>query len=260
MGETVLADAQFGVARILRPVTGFTNTYEGVSAARPIYMFEGDQNLDKLAADGTLGYDPTLAKGLSVPLGARVVLWLPNLFWDQGGSTFRGYEWIIMWRLRNVFDFRQERVPFHYPKQGAGVADTTAPAGQQERVVIPAAYQTVTYMQTEPTSEVARVTQHVRGEDLEFSTTTVAGPFLADGTTEQAIEQGILDPTVIADAKRPQYMIHEVQAFGDEMLIAARRDAATIGTWAFGTTDLRFAQFLGDASDVGVLVSVGSAP
>ncbi len=258
MGEPVLADAQFGVTRIVRPVTDFETEYEGQSAARPIYMFEGNKNLDQLAADGTPGYDPTLARGLDVPMGARVLLWLPNLFWDEGGSTFRGYEWTFIWRLRNVFDYRQLRTPYHYPKQGEGVPDTTAPAGQQARVVIPAAYQTVTYMQTEPTSEISRVTQNVRGEDLQFSTTALTGPF--SNGVEQAVEQGILDPAVVADAKRPQYMIHEVQAFGDELLIGVHRDSTTIGRWAFGTTDLRFSQFLGDASDVGVLVHVGTAP
>lgn len=264
MSEAVLADAQFGIMRTVRPKIGFEDTYEGMSAARPIYMFEGNKNLDQLAEDGTPGIDPTLARAIPVPMGARVILSLPNVFWDEGGATFRGYEWLIIWRWRNTFDYRQTRNPYHIPKQGSGPPDTTAPAGTQERVVIPAAYNTITYIQTEPVLELGRAVQHVHAEDLEFSQFAVPGPFLPDGT-EQAIQQGILNPALIADAKQPQFMVHEVQAFGDEMLIAARRSASAVGTWAFGSTDLRFSQFLGNGTgqqfpDVGVLVSVGSAP
>lgn len=266
MSEAVLADAQFGTTRVLRPIIGFEDTYEGESAARPIYCFEGNEHLDKLAADGVPGYDPTLARGLSMPLGARVVLWVPSLFWEDQGDppTVMGYEWIVIWRLRNVADFRRARIPYHLPKQGAGPNDTTAPPGTQARVVIPAAYNTITYIQAEPALQLARAVQHVHAEDLEFSQTPVVGPLLPDGT-EQAVEQGILDPALIVDANRPQFMLHDLTALGDEMLLAVRRDSSTIVTWDFATTDLRFSQFLGNGTgqqfpDVGVYVSVGSAP
>lgn len=256
----VLADAQFGVMRIIRPVTGFETTYEGVSADSPIYMFEGNKHLDQLAEDQTPGYDPTLARGLSVPMGARVMLWIPNVFWPDTPAD-SGYEWIIMWRLRNVFDFRQARIPFHFPKQSNGPDDTTVPLGQRERVTIPAAYNTITYIQTEPTAQLGRAIQHTHSEDLEMGTNVLAGPLLPDGT-EQAIEQGVFDPSVISDAKRPQWLVHEVQAMGDEMLIAVRRDASAPDTdWAFAGVDERFSQFLGQQfPDVGVYVSVGTAP
>lgn len=266
MSEAVLADAQFGIMRTLRPVSGFEATYEGLSAALPIYMFEGNNPIDQLATDGTPGYDPTLARGLSTPLGARVLLLIPNVFYtDQADPPVTsGYEWTIIWRIRNVFDFRQARIPYHLPKQGLGPADTTAPIGQQDRVVIPAAYNTITYIQVEPATQLGRAIQNVHAEDLEMAQIVLSGPLLPGGI-EQAVEQGIADPAVIADAKRPQFMVHEVQALGDEMLICARRQVSSVPNWNFASTDLRFSRLLGNATgqvfpDVGVYVSVGTAP
>lgn len=261
----VMADAQFGIGRILRPVDTFQATYTGRSAASPIYMFDTGGNLDQLAADRVAGYDRTLARGIPVPIGSRVVLLIPNIFWIETGPIARGYEWVFIWRWRSLADYRRSRkLPFQLAKQGTGPDDTTAPVGQRERVVIPAAYNTVVFNQTEPTAELARAVQHAHSEDIEFATVTLPGPLLPDGT-EQAVEQGILNPAVVTDAIRPQFLVHEMQALGNELLIAIKRDVAVDANWNFATVDLRLAQFLGNATgqtfpDVGVYVCTGSAP
>lgn len=269
-GQVVLADAQFGIVRVMRPVTGFEDTYEGTSAARPVYLFpEGrdgnPDNVDRLAEDGIAGYDPQLARGLSVPVGARVILWLPNLFYTSAGDPpeVLGYEWVIIWRLRNLVDFRQARIPYHFPK-GQGAPDTTAAPGQQARVPLPAAYHSIGYIQAEPAVRLDRAITNLHSDDVDVATDPLFGPLLPSGAF-QPIQQGIVDPAVVTDANRPGYMVHEVQAFGDELLIGVRRDNSSITDWTFGTTDLRFSQFLGDGTgqsfpNVGVYAMVGAAP
>ena len=260
--QVVLADAQFGVVNIMRPVAGFEATYEGRAASEPIYLFPEGDHIDPIAADGVAGYDPNLARGLKVPLGARVALWLPNLFFTS--DVTRGYELILIWRMRGVFDFAQARMPYHFTRS-EGVADTTAPAGSQARVPIPAAYNSITYIQTEPLTQPGRAINNIHSEDLECSTDLLLGPLLPDGVTRQPIQQGILDPTTVADAEQPGFIVHEVQALGDEVIMALRRNVTAAANWAFATTDLRFSEFLGTGTgvalpNVGVYAMTGAAP
>lgn len=261
-GQAVLADAQFGMVQIMRPVAGFETTYEGRSAAEPIYLFPEGQHIDPIAAAGVAGYDPVLARGLKTPFGARIAIWLPNLFFTS--DVERGYELILIWRLRNVSDFANGRIPYHFPR-AQGAINTTAPAGSQARVPIPAAYNTITYIQTEPLTQRGRAINNIHSEDLEFSTDTVLGPLLADGVTRQPVQQGILDPAVVTDADRPGFIVHEVQALGDEVVMALRRNVTGAANWAFATTDLRFSQFLGSGTglqlpSVGAYALMGTAP
>lgn len=256
----VLADAQFGIVSVMRPLNGFETTYEGLTTDDPIYLFPEGENIDKLAKDGVAGYDRNLARGLKVPLGARVVLWLPNLFFTRAAEDF-GYQWVLIWRLRTVVDFRNGRNPWHLA-QDKGADNTNAPTGQQQRFPVPAAYNTIGYIQTEPTGETARSVTNVRAQDLEVATTELTGPLLPDGATRQPIQQGVLNPAVVSDAEQPTFLVHEVQAIGDELIIAVRRPTtAPTSTWAFGSTDLRFSQFLGQQfPNVGVYVMMGAAP
>src|SRR5271154_5270739 len=129
MGRTVLADAQYGVVRILRPFAGFEATYTGKSTGgNPIAFTQGGLPLDPLA--GQPGYAPTLLRGLSVPIGSRILLWIPAIEAVVGGVGVP-YSYSFAWRYRSVFDYRQNRGPWHYAKQAAGVPDTTAPPGKQ---------------------------------------------------------------------------------------------------------------------------------
>lgn len=265
-GRTVLADAQFGVARILRPWDGalsLTGPYQGASVSRQIMLTEvidppGGQPLDPFAQARQTGYDPALVKGIEVPVGSRVVLWLPAI--QFGGMTPGRYAWSIMWRLRNTYDYRNARIPYHYPKQGEGVADTT-PGVAGPRVVIPAAYQSVIYNETpEPGSATARVNPNIRSEDVTTGSSNLGLPFLPGGS-EGHIQQGLANPAVNAAAPYPLYQVHEVQAVGDEMLISVYRDNSAGGSWDFATTDQFLAQYLGsNFPDIGVYVLVGSAP
>lgn len=256
MNQPVTSHAEVGVRRLLRPPAHFLTTYQGVSAGSPIYFFEGGRFLDSQA--GKPGYDPTLAAACSTPMGAHLELWFPNVFWIDDTEALHGYQWILIPRLRTLFDYRQTKSPnWHIPTQRPGALDTTAPAGQQARIPIPAGYETVSYLQAEPATETAFALERVHSLQASMGTVTVPGPLLPDGT-EQAVEQGILDPAVIADANRAQFMIRNLSfARADEVLIAVRRDTTLEANWDFDTTDLRFAQFFG-FPDTGVYLFHGN--
>lgn len=263
--STVLADAQFGTARILRPFSGFRAAYQGQAATKPIMLTEvvdppGGEPLDQLAAVNTPGYAPNLIRGVDVPLGSRVVIWLPKVGPFSADPAAR-YDWIIGWRLRNVYDYRQTRAPYHYPKQEAGV-----PVGGNPRVVIPAAVQTIVYSQTPaPAAAGAIAASSAYPETLGTGGSalggTVSGIPLVATATDGTFEQG-LSPS--AAGQQPTYMIHEVQAVGDEMLIGVSRSTSFGANWnftAFGSEDYILGSFLGDDyPDIGVYVLTGSAP
>lgn len=263
--QVVLADAQFGVVRVMRPYDGFEEVYQDTPANEPIYLHPEGKNIDPIAAEGTPGYDPLLARGLPVPIGARLILEFPNVYFSSLGGPI-GYVYALIWRLRNVFDFRQSRQPFHFPRS-TGAPDTTAPVGQQSRVPLPASYNTITFIQPEPVLALDRTVANVRSEDLRSATTPLALPKLSGGRV-QPIQQGILDPNVVADAKQPTGISHEVQAFGDEVIIAVYRPTGELeSNWEFGNgeTDFRFSQFYGTGTgqelpNVGVYVMPGTAP
>lgn len=285
----VLADAQFSTTKTLRPYADFESDYQGTACTRPIYCTEvlrgtGGEPLDDQAIRGTAGYDPALIRGLKVPMGARVLIWLPKFTPDNvlviPNPELR-YKWLFEWRYRNVFDYRTERVSFHHPKQGEGFPDTSS-GTPEPRVVIPAAVQTSVYVGPEPSTAAGSVQQNARqefistGAPVDFANGNL--PFLPGGNLG-TVEQGILDPAAggIGAWARPSFFqLVETQAAGDELLISLRRDADTGGAatnWEFGQNpaqiDRLVSVFLGVGDtvngqgpfrDLGILVSWGTAP
>jgi len=193
-------------------------------------------------------------------------------FQSESGPEVRGrYIWSFWWRFRNTFDNRQKPVPYHYPKQGEGAPDTTAPAGEQARVVIPVANSSIPFIQTEPVTPLGRSSSSLRSDDLTVGTDNIALPLIPGGATG-ILQQGIFDPTIVTAtvAGQPAYQLHEMQAEGDELLIGVTRATGTIADWTFSggvgfSADSDFSLQLGNGSgaeipDVGVYVTVGSAP
>lgn len=268
MAENVLADAQFGIVKILRPYIGFdapldsggmapAGSYQGTSSQVPIMLSEGGQPLDEAA--GQLGYSPKLLRGLSVPLGSRVVLWVPLVTPQSGGTAPDGYVFSVCWRLRNTFDFRQRRIPYHYPKAAQGV-----PYNSESRVVIPAAAQSVVYNQSEPVVTLAPAVATSYAEAIKFNfSVNMLPPLLPDGSYG-AMEQGIIDVNGPGEAITTTYQVWELQAFGDELLIGLQR-AGDKWDFAEGKIDNQLSVVLGNGSgklypDVGVYAMVGTAP
>lgn len=236
----------------------------------------GGQPLDDLAAQGQPGYDPKLVKGLAMPIGARVMVWIPKILVNTDISNIR-YRYTFQWRMRNVFDYRQSDTPYHYPKQGTGAPDTSG-VGSLPRVVIPVCNQTIIYNTPAPGTFSDPAVENGFIEDI-----TVGGiypgvgiglPINPDGSTG-VLQQGILDPgTAIGAggvAAAAFYEMHEMTAFGDELLVGVWRvDPEPAGpsaapTWNFGGTDALLRDFLGNGDqgivpDVGIYVLAGSAP
>jgi hypothetical protein len=256
---------------LLRPYEGFATQYQGQGGTIPILFSEvadpshslGGNPSDVLALRGEEGYDPNLVRGLKVPLGARCLLWLPSLtIGDRGTERYR---WVLIWRLRNVRDYRltdDERMPYHNPKGVPGVNDGNDPT-DPERVVIAAAYETIWYSPSEPGAVDAHVVRSGRAVDLSYAAVDMQAPFLPSGA-RGAIQQGILNPAVFADALLPLWGTYETVCKGDEVLLGLFRATST---WDFtSATEDQFISTLFQSSgapifpDMGVYVFVGSGP
>jgi hypothetical protein len=222
----------------------------------------GGEALDAQA--GEPGYSPLLLRGLPTPIGARLLLWLPAIAVAILAPTVP-YVFSTVWRLRSLFDYRQERTPWHIGKQGAGVADTTAPPGQQARVVIPAAHEVVVYNQPEPGGLFDGVTQVIREESVSPRRPSYDLPLLPDSSTG-IYQQGVLDPAADAVlAPIPEWLQHEVAVKGDELLIGVTRATDAFATWDFAQPagpDALFSQQFGDGGgttypDLGIYAMIG---
>lgn len=270
------ADPQFGITKILRPYAGFEAVYTGKVVGVPIMFTEvltppGGKPLDDMA--GQPGYSPLLLRGISVPVGSRIIVWLPNIFGSSNvlNGTWN-YDWTFTWRLRSVFDFRQSRIPFHYPKQAPGIPDTLN-APPTARVVIPGAVHSMMYTFAKPVvgAPASSPTVSLQADIPSPESTGIPRLPLIPGGANGYYQQGIFDPaTSIITASGPMYIPFELQSMGDELLIGmTRTTAATNGTgasatWNFADVDLiitnLFGAGLGNFPDIGVYVMMGFAP
>ena len=254
-----LADARFSKAFILRPYVDFEDDYQGESAARPVMFTEQQQALDEQA--GEPGYDPELVRGLTVPVGARCLIWLPTTKWNDDGAE-KPYQWNIGWRMRNVFDYRKSRKRYHYPKQSAGFPYQ---GDGSPRVVIPAAVQSIIYNDPAPLDVLATAFHKEFTEVVQMLADGRSWRPYVPGKLEGVVQQGVVAINPAKTNAVPTYALHEVQGSGDELLIAARRDVSEEANWDFGGVDEQFSIDFGKGSgqqfpDLGVYVFTGSAP
>jgi len=267
MGETVLADPQFGVVRVLRPYADFEDVYQGQAANIPIMLTESGEALDEQAGD--TGYDERLVRGLTVPVGARILLAVPNTFSSPGIGQLFPYIYTLSWRFRNLSDFRLKRKSYHFPKQGTGVPETLVDPG--DRVPLAVTNQPVIYNQAEVAAGPAQAvqTQNLHTENVRLAGIGLTNPINPDGSAG-ALQQGILTPTASNAHTRSFFSTQEVQAISDELLISVTRednDGAS-ANWAFaaGETDDQFSEIYGKGlaagifPDVGIYVMVGVSP
>jgi hypothetical protein len=264
----VLADPQFTTIRTLRPIENFTEVYQGQDGNRPIMWTENGDDIDRLArVEGPArGYASNLLKGNAVPFGSRVVIKFPALVWlADPPSDYDPYVWDIVWRVRSLRDYRLDRnYTWHLPRQGTGAADTTVPTNQQ-RVLLPAIRQSITYVQTEPADPLDEVIQNVYAESYRIGRSSDGLqnlPLLKDGS-EGYYEQGVVNPALSGEPGTPSFMVMEFQAVGDEILIGMRRAGDGVPDWDFATaasTDGLTGQVLNASPDSGVLLLTGSAP
>jgi hypothetical protein len=253
----VAADAQFGVVRILKPFPNFEDVYGGQPATTPIALPGGTD-----ARAGEDGYSPALAKGFSVPLGSKLLAWIP---FSKAGVAAVSYDYTFIWRMRNARDFRLNRKAYHFPRQSPGTPDSgfVPPA---IRFVLPASVDTIIYEQPEPAGldpGIARVKPQVYRID---PSDTFPRPLLPNGSLA-TIQQGVLDPNVIPGARTPGFKPIWMDALGDELIIEVRRSNPDPATWDFAGADLEFSDLYGTGNgthpifrDLGVYVMSGTNP
>ena len=271
MSEAVLADAQFSVARVFRPVEGFESIYGGQSSRQPINI-PGGRDPDA----GQTGFDPDLISGIPVPMGSKVMLWIPTIFQDNGGGDFQivPYRYQLIWRLRNLRDFRERRgrSAYHFPRQSPGASN---------QFVVPAAQNIIIYegpKQTRnngPTGSQFSMTPEVYGthdaviERIEFPSATPLPPLVAAGVNG-AYQQGVAALSGIEVNDTVTFNCVQFDAQGDELVIALDRldDEGTTGPWNFSDpngTDFGLSNFFGTGTgsiirDLGIYVFTGSNP
>lgn len=232
MTEAVLADAQFGIYTLLKPARGFEEYYLGESVNKPIMMAPEGKMLDDLA--GQPGYNSHLVPGYPCPFGARMVLLIPlvTATCTQGqppfGHTY--YKWVIWWRVRTLYGYRLTRGPYRLAKQSLGVEALNANA--EDEIVLPVAGNPVVYAQNENTVSMRQVNDikafedvWPRGRERHLELPLVRPPGAAaavDGVLQQGFPQFTASGFDYRTA--PSFMLHEVQALGDEMLLGVYRD------------------------------------
>lgn len=271
----VAADAQFSVATILKPFPDFETRYQGQGYELAIAFPGGTDD-----RAGQAGLAPNLMKGVPVPFGSRLLVYIPvALTGIGGGGVFvQQYNYSFIWRLRNVRDFRQDRRPYHFPRQSPGAPNTLTPGPNgPARFVLPAAIDPVLYEQPEPvgpagTKAVQRAYQQTYqiGQGFEPGTEVL----LPDGT-RGIYQQGVLNPDDVEalGAGGALFTPLWLDAAGDELIIIADRTEPPapgpgVG-WDFSQTleDLAFSDVYGTGNgahpaypDVGIYIFTGSNP
>ncbi len=283
MSQNVLADPQFGVARLLRPFSTFETVYEGKSCKRPIQFTEEGAPADEFA--GEPGYDPNLLRGIKVPMGANIKLLLPALFpiplWNSGPTVVGFYRYLITWRWKNIEEYlRTKEGPYHIGNSINGVSD-----GGRPRVYKPAAFSASAYAEAEPGAPtftnldtaypVAVVNETIRTikiggsaqneAELPSTATFPYVPLMPSGF-DGAYQQGVigLSGSLSISKYNPSYIMYSTCAEGDEMLIGLYRDVVstdiqTNDTWHFDTVDVLITSFIDSTSQNGIYLFTGTS-
>lgn len=263
--ENIAVNATMSLARVLKPPPNFEDAYQGLNATNVPIAIPG--TLDFRA--GTRGFDPQLLAGVSIPLGSRLLLWIPQSLADVGeGFPGDPYIYRILWRLRSQADVQlaarqglgpdnlQSGLNGHLAQQLKGIpADNGAAPNDttQERVVIPCALTSVAYGQTEPGTDSGDGFTNLRGERLSvrgesYGPNPEQAPLVNNNPGLLGVAGQGTQPFPLANLGRlsgPLYLPFETDAFGDEYLILVTRGTAGLTNWDFGGADRHFSSIFG---------------
>lgn len=239
---SVTSDAQFALARTLKPLVGFEEYYQGESAVQlvdgtrsvPVPFFDSakfhPQYTGRDERAGEAGFDPDLLDFVPVPAGSLIKLWLPMLLNPSDGAATQAYRYQLEWRLADLGDYADGRPgQYHLGQRSNGAPDDTiAPAAT--RILIPAATRSNIVNQAETTDPFFGQLGNVRREYLVVRAGDIpARPLIpqAPGSVvgvRGVYQQGLLSPTTYPEiALEPQYVEVELVTGGDRMLITADR-------------------------------------
>lgn len=253
MTEPVISEPSYSIVRYLKPFPNFEKVYQGKPSTVPI-AFPGTLDLNA----GKPGYDPNLLAALSVPLGSRVLIWIPLTL--SGENVSPVYQYQIVWRLQTVTSFIQGQSTGQvsneqsYSSYHLGVG----PYGQPEslldpatkRYFLPGAVRTMGFPQTEPSDGAPAVT-HLLGQVLQPLASPVwTQPYTPAGGLG-TFQQGVY-PEPGGNETGPSFMVYSFPAEGDELMILATRINPTDGqTWDFTSSepgDGSFSETYGDSN------------
>ena len=282
MGRTtksnaVLVHPDFSITRTLRGYKDFEDVYQGVSSTQNVIWLsdrpsgkdpQAEVAFTKLQSEinslsgvippgGLVTNDtaisPWLQRGVPVPLGATIVVWLP--YFQANVPAFlvgrpNPMEYIVAWRTRSPSVYRQNRQPYHDGFDGIGQTDDGSGKNFQatgsatpiftgtakERRVIQGSWECLRYAQTEPTVG----TDFIATEDVwslklsvaptpgvqplpplfpYFKTTAPSSPVLGD------ITQGVLKnggPGFFPFGTTPLYVPVTMKCKGDELILGVK--------------------------------------
>lgn len=260
MTDFVAADAQFSTAQVLRPFDGFIDRYQNQLASAPI-AFPGGLDPDA----GKTGFDADLIRGVSVAYGSKISLWIPTVATNTGAGV-EPYNYYLVWRLRNIRDFRNNRTAYHLPRQSFGA---------NNQFVLPVSINILAYEeslnQIDPSGTVQQplsATRLIPEAAVPLGAIGNLGmggmlraPILPNGN-QGSFGQGVF-PDVAAN-KTVRYSNFQVDCQGDELIILATRNNISLGNWDFlapDGVDYNFGQLYGsDARDVGIYLLTGTNP
>lgn len=259
--------ARMGLARVLKPPRNFEAVYDGLNAGEVPIAIPG--TLDFRA--GEQGFDPGLLAGISIPLGSRLLLYLPMSFAEVGeGFPGAPYTYRILWRLRSTGDTAavqnkglnhlnpQYGLFGHLAQEYKGIPndDGADPSDlSQERLVIPAALTSVLFQQTEPGNVSADSASNLRGERISvrgesWGPAPQGAPILVEDPPNPGIAGQGIAPFLTQNNARfggPMYLPYETDSFGDEYIILVNRGVGATN-WDFAGQDFAFSRLFGTAN------------
>jgi hypothetical protein len=225
-------------------------TYVSRPGTIPMMWSEGGLPLDPNA--GKPGYSNRLVRGLQVPMGARMLIWVPEI----SGCNF---VWNFAFRVRNLLDYKNTRSPYHLAAQRNG-PDGLAP--------IPGIWQNVVYNDSTSSACKPLATQTVTREAFVggFSgDTAVNFPLIPSTVSLENDNMGLLEQGVHATSW-PAYGVLtfkpiELQALGDEMLVSCSLADGADAIWEPSLVTTLKTIFSSETAPYnGVYVFAGSAP
>lgn len=246
------------MGRALRPFANFERVYQGQDGTRPI-AFPGD--LDLYAEKGVTGYDPNLLGAISVPLGSRVTIWIPETV--AGYDVNALYRYQILWRMRDVRDFRvgqaegqasptQNYSNYHLTASGFGQpqSNTSPPSAIGQRFFLPGATRTIAFEQPEPALGLSGVV-HLTGEMIQPTLDPIWVQPLTPKGNNGTWQQGVYVNSSQPNNSGPSWLTFTCDADGDEMAILAYKIPPEEGSpppWDFTSAapgDLAFSNTFG---------------
>jgi len=250
----MIVHPQWGTATVLQPFANFEDVYQGGFAGNPV-AFPG--TIDQQATNGVAGFDPTLIAGTPVVLGSRLMLWIPLCMLDYTVPTVYAYQ--LVWRLRSISDYvyTSEKnqatgdppMPYHLKKRELGVENSPGDPTTQ-RIVVPAAADSVAYEQQEPSGDGLNGELVLRGESVIPDGALWDAPFTPNSypgnPTYGTVTQGIFPFATGQTPGGPVFFPYWVDAKGDELIILARRrEYALDDEWDFANDDRSFSNTYG---------------